>query len=365
MLSLSKHDILSLQISIIFMKIILSGGGTGGPVSPLIAIYQEIKKRQPQADFLWVGTKSGPEAKMVSSYGINFQSISSGKLRRYFSWQNFFDPILIFIGFIQSFFIILKYKPNLIMSAGGFVAVPVALAAWILKKPVIIHQQDIRTGLANKIMTPLAKVITVSFAKSLKDFPQQKTSVVGNPVRQEILQGNKKAGLNFLGFDENLPVVLVMGGGTGASFLNQLVEKSISELIKFCQVVHLTGSRAVKEINDPRYKKFEFLTKEIKDVFAASDLAVTRGGMATLTEFAALAKPTLIIPMPGQQEENANEFFKNNAAAVIKQQNLNPENFVTAIKELLDSPNELETFRRNMPKVLDTKAAERIVNIIL
>lgn len=348
------------------MKVILSGGGTIGSVSPLLAVYEELKARQENVEVLWLGTKNGPEKKLVEAYQIKFKAISSGKLRRYFSFQNFIDPFKIIAGFFQSFFLLKKIRPNVVLSAGGFVSVPTAFAAYLLKIPVMIHQQDIRLGLANKLMIPFAKIITVTFEASLKDFPSNKTTVVGNPVRKDVLSGSKEEAYKFFKLEEGLPVVLIMGGGTGAAYINSLVAKSIKELASFCQVIHLTGGKVEKVYSDPRYKAFDFLTSQMKNALAVSDLVVTRAGLSTLTELSALAKPSFIIPMPdSHQEENANEFFKNNAAAVASQKNLSPQGFTAAIKELLENTDDLNQFRRNMPSVIDTTAASKIVDMIL
>lgn len=348
------------------MKVILSGGGTIGSVSPLLAVYEELKTRQDNVEVLWLGTRNGPEKKLVESYQIKFKAISAGKLRRYFSFQNFIDPFKIVIGFFQSFFLLKKMKPNVVLSAGGFVSVPTAFAAYLLKIPVMIHQQDIRLGLANKLMIPFAKIITVTFETSLKDFPSNKTTVIGNPVRKDVLSGSKEEAHKFFKLEEGLPVVLIMGGGTGAAYINNLVAKSIKELVSFCQIIHLTGGKVEKVYSDPRYKAFDFLTSQMKNALAVSDLVVTRAGLSTLTELSALAKPSFIIPMPdSHQEENANEFFKNNAAAVASQKNLSPQNFVAAIKELLENTDDLNQYRRNMPNVIDTAAAAKIVDMII
>ncbi|MFA6215893.1 MAG: glycosyltransferase, partial [Patescibacteria group bacterium] len=208
------------------MKILFSGGGTIGSVSPLIAVYEEIKKQHPGAEFLWLATSDGPEDKLIGSYQIPLKKIFAGKFRRYFSWQNFFDPILIIFGFFQSLLIILKFKPQAVISAGGFVAVPVTWAAWLCRRPVLILQQDIRPGLANKLMARFASIIAVAFPKSLADFPGPKTVLTGNPVRPEILAGSREAGYKFFNFSPQLPTVLILGGGTGALSINRLVAGS-------------------------------------------------------------------------------------------------------------------------------------------
>ncbi|MFA6322322.1 MAG: UDP-N-acetylglucosamine--N-acetylmuramyl-(pentapeptide) pyrophosphoryl-undecaprenol N-acetylglucosamine transferase [Candidatus Buchananbacteria bacterium] len=347
------------------MKIIFAGGGTGGSVTPLISIYQEIKKRDNQASFLWLSPKHDPLKNLVREYNLEIKEIASGKLRRYFDWRNFIDPLFIFLGFCQSFFIILKFKPDYIVSAGGFVAVPVSWAGWFLGKKILIHQQDVVPGLANKLMAGLATKITVTFAASLKDFDKNKTVVVGNAVRQEIFSGSKDRGVSEFKLEANLPIVLVVGGGTGALVLNSLTLKALPQLVEFCQIIHITGGKIFQEFSHPRYKPVVFLTKQFKDVLVAADLVVTRAGLGILTESAALKKAILVIPMPhSHQEKNAEEFFRNNAAALLSEVNLTSDQLAQAIKSLLKDEVQLNNYRRNIAKVLPTDGSSKIVDII-
>lgn len=348
------------------MRIILSGGGTIGSVSPLIAIFKEIKKQQPEAEFLWLATRFGPEHKLIKSYNIPIKSIFAGKLRRYFSWKNFLDPFLVMLGFFQSLSIILKFKPDVILSAGGFVSVPVVWAGWLLRKPALIHQQDVIPSLANRLMAPFAKIITVTFEKSLGAFPAKKTVLTGNPVRADILTGSREEGYKFFQLSPELPTILVIGGGTGALRLNQVVLASLPSLVSFCQVIHLTGGRIDKVVQHSRYRSYDFLTDQLKNAYAIADLVITRAGMSVLTELALLAKPTIIIPLSGShQKQNAIEFFRNNAALVIKEENLDPEGFSQAVKELLTDKAQLANLSRNMAKMMPANAIEKIVKMIL
>ena len=349
------------------MKIILAGGGTMGSASPLIAIFQEIKKQQPNAEFLWLATKNGPEDKLVSTYGISLKKINSGKLRRYFSLKNLADPFLVFFGFYQSLTLILKFKPNLIVAAGGFIAVPVVWSGWLLKIPCIIHQQDIVPGLANKLMAPFATIITVTFEKSLNDFPLKKTFLVGNPVRADVLAGSKQSGFSDFNLEPGLPTILFIGGGTGAESLNNLVLNCLGQLTEFCQIIHLTGGKPVDEKNQSRYHCFDFLTDQLKNAYAVSDLVVSRSGMSVLTELAVLGKPMILIPLPNShQEKNAEEFFRHNAAVLIPEKNiLSVKDFVTAVKSVLMDKSLLENLGRNASKMMPSTAAERIASLIL
>ncbi len=347
------------------MKIILSGGGTVGSVSPLIALANEIKNRQNQTEFLWLATKNGPEIKLIKNYNIEVKEIFSGKLRRYFSLSNFIDPFLILFGFFQALSIILKFKPDIVLSAGGFVSVPIVWAAWILRKPSLIHQQDVRPGLANKLMAPFAKIITVTFKNTLAKFNPRKTVLTGNPYRVDLLSGSKEAGYTFFGFSPALPVILVIGGGTGAASLNNLVLQNISELTSFCQVIHLTGGKSDAAQSRTNYKSYDFLTDKLKDAYAIADLVVSRAGMSVLTELAALKKPAVIIPIPNShQEENATEFYRNNAAALMEEKKINPKDFAVIIKELLGDRAGLDNLSRNIGKMFPENSASKIVDLI-
>lgn len=347
------------------MKILFAGGGTLGSVSPLIAICEEIKKRQPDAEFLWLGTFNGPEDKLINEYKIPLKKIFAGKWRRYFSLKNLFTPFLVVLGFFQALGTIRQFRPDLVVSAGGFVAVPVNWAAKALGRKILIHQQDVLPGLANKLAAGLADRITVTFEKSLNDFPAGKTVLTGNPVRPEMLLGSREEGIKFFGLEPNLPTVLIIGGGTGALNLNQLVLASLNELAGFCQIIHLTGGKAAEDIIRPRYQDFEFLTGELKNAYAAADLVVSRAGLGALTELANLGKPAIIIPLPAShQKNNALEFFKKNAVASLSEKDLTVQKFAEAVKGLLNDKIKLADLSRNIGKIMPEGAAERIVDLI-
>jgi len=348
------------------MKILLSGGGTIGSVSPLIAVFEEIKSQRPETEFLWVATKDGPEHRLVASYNIPIQVIAAGKFRRYFSLRNFWDPCLILFGFFQSLRIISKFKPDVILSAGGFVSVPLVWAGWLLGRPAIIHQQDVLPGLANKLMAKAAKIITVTFEKSKSDFSAGKTFLTGNPVRADILTGVKSEANVFFQLTPGLPTVLIMGGSTGATALNKLALDSLSRLVQFCQIIHLTGGRTDRVAEHSRYHSYNFLTSQLKHAYAAADLVVTRAGMSALTELAALNKAVVVIPIPNShQEYNAIELAKNNAAVMIDERQLTPAGFAEGIKGLLADESRRRNLGRNLGSVILPGAAKRVAEIVL
>jgi len=348
------------------MRILFSGGGTLGSVTPLIAIAQEIRKRQPQAEFLWLGTRNGPEISIVSRYGMPFEKIFSGKLRRYFSWHNFLDPFLILLGFFQALSTIIKFKPSAVMTAGGYVAVPVVWAAWLMRRPVTIHQEDVRPSITNKLTARFAGTITVTFQKSLADFPKGKTSWIGNPVRADIFSGSVDVARSYFSLEPNIPTVLVVGGGTGAQALNDVIVKALPFLLMHCQIIHVTGGKGTVVEPHPRYHRYDFLTDELKDAYAVSDVVVSRGGMSTLTELAALRKAVVIAPIPGtHQVDNANEFFKNNAALVINEHDMTSEQCASVILEAVTDVATRQNLSRNIGKLLPDGAAEKIASMIL
>jgi len=348
-------------------KIFLTGGGTGGSVAPLLAIYDEFKDQDvvrpasSQFEFLWLGTKFGPERVMVEKEGIKFKAISSGKWRRYFSLKNLVDIFKIKFGFWQAFFIILKSRPSLVMSAGSFASVPVIWAAWLLRVPVLIHQQDIRPGLANKLMAPFAKIVTVAFEKSLADYGK-KAVWIGNPVRRKLRISNFKT-------NESLPVVLIVGGGTGATAINELVKSSSNELTKFCRIIHVVGKNKSNLSNGLRvagYEVFEFLnTEQMAETLNKADLVITRAGMGFLSELSYLGKPTIIIPMPDSHQEDNAAFFRNKKAAVtVKQKYLTADNFTHMIKDLLSDEKSLEKLSANMAQAMKKGANQEAMKII-
>ncbi|OQX71231.1 hypothetical protein B6D52_02170, partial [Candidatus Parcubacteria bacterium 4484_255] len=352
------------------IKIILSGGGTGGSVGPLLAVAQEIKKIKPKTDFLFVGTRKGiPEKIMIKPFPyIRYQPISSGKLRRYFSLRNITDLFLILEGFIQSLFIILKFKPHVVLSAGAFVSVPLAWAAWMLGVPVFIHQQDVRPGLANKLMSKISAKITVSFAKSLKSFPLGKTILTGNPVSPKILTGDKQRAIKKFGLKLNWPCLLVVGGGTGALEINKAIAEIAPDLVKFCQVVILTGfQKKIGKFIHNHYHQIEFLSQEdLADIYVAADLVVSRGGLGVLTELSVLKKPAIIIPIPNShQMANVEYFAGQRAIALLKSRKINSQELLSRIRELILNDKQRALLSLNISKLANVDASDAIAKIVL
>ncbi len=345
------------------IKILLTGGGSGGPVVPLLAVQEFIKARFPDAEFFFIGTKSGPEAAMVGSHdtSIKFATVPNGKLRRYFSIRNFTAPFEVFVGILKSLYLVAAFKPNVVFSAGGYVSVPVVIAAWLLGRKVAIHQQDVEPSMSNQILAPLASKITVSLPASVNDFDQGKVVLTGNPYRSAILNAQPAA----LFDGEAVPTVLITGGGTGAAGLNEIVAQALPDLTKFCCVVHLTGKGKAAALALDRYKSLEF-TQDMPSLLAAADVVVSRAGMSTITELSVTGKVAVIVSMPdSHQEANAAMLESARAAVVLSQKGLTAANLAAAIKNLLDNePLKLE-LSENIKKLTPLDSTAAVSQVIL
>lgn len=355
------------------MKILFTGGGTGGSITPLIAIYQELDSQDTKYpfDFFWIGGKEGIEKEIVEKYDIKYYPIASGKFRRYFSFKNFTDPFRVLKGFFQSLKILYKTKPDIIVAAGSYISVPVVWAASLLRIPILVHQQDIQVGLANKLMSKRAKKITVSLEESLKNFPKEKVVFTGNPVRKEAFETQDKNCIKDKYKLDDLPSVLFIGGGTGAEQMNKAVAKHLEKILESSNVFHITGkgkkiepANYIKNIQ--KYHQFDFIGSDLFAIINYVDLVVSRAGMSTLSELAVLGKPTVIIPIPNShQEKNSNIFYKNNAAIVCEQKYLDDESFSELIVQLLANRPKLNNLSLNIQKMMPNDAAKRVGEIVI
>lgn len=347
-------------------KALLAGGGTGGSVTPLLAIKEELEK-EGDFQFLWVGTRTGVEKDIIKGEGMNFRGIICGKLRRYFDLKNLVDPFKIVIGFFQSLHLLLRWRPDIILSAGSFVSVPVAWAGWLLRVPVLIHQQDKRPGLANKLMAPIAAKITVTFEESVSDY-KDKAVWTGNPTRTILTQAG---GDHNIPLEEDWPVILIVGGGTGSLAINKLVAGSIDKLLKICQVVHITGknkagSTLPEPEKRPRYFPYDFLEPErMMAILYRADAVVSRAGLGFLTELSYTGKPSIIIPIPdSHQEDNAWVVKKKKAAIVLDQNKTAPDDFFNRIKSLLTDKELKSRLADNMGKIMKRGGSENMSKVI-
>lgn len=331
--------------------IFLTGGGTLGSVTTLLAIAPFLQKRGYALH--WVGTVDGPERALVEAAGIPFTGIMAPKLRRYITWRHVLIPFELVKGCMQAFTLLLAEHPAAIVTAGGFVSVPVVWMGWIRKIPSLVHQQDVQFGLANFLMTPCASAFTVTFEQSVKHFPRGKTTWTGNPVR------DLKPTTHAFALDHSVPTVLVFGGGTGAQALNALVTE---QLCTFANVIHVTGKgKSAASIVHPRYHAYEFLGEEMKEALSVADLVVCRAGLGTITELAALKKPAIVIPLPGtHQEQNGAVLKQRNAACVIEQKNLTPESLTETIQMMLVDRKTRDALSKQIGKLNKHKSAEAI-----
>lgn len=349
-------------------KILFSGGGTLGPVTPLLAMKEIFEDNN--TSFIWVGTKKGPERELIKAQGIPFYTLSSGKFRRYLSIWNITDMFRIMLGFFQAIALLWREDPDVCISAGGFVSVPMHWAAWVMGVPTWIHQQDVHVGLANKLMAPFAKKITVAMEVSLKDFSKKKTVWLGNPVRSSISKGTKKAARERFGLDDKSPVVFATGGGTGSMKVNQMVVKALDGLQGKCQVLHLTGKERPQELIEPADRQFDFyhshqfFVDEMADAYAVADIIVSRGGFGTITEIAALGKPAIFVPKPGHQVENVQEIEKARAAVFLDQHTSDGLHLGKEIVALLGDMDEAKNMGARLKKLLPQSNKEEILKII-
>jgi UDP-N-acetylglucosamine--N-acetylmuramyl-(pentapeptide) pyrophosphoryl-undecaprenol N-acetylglucosamine transferase len=323
-------------------KIILTGGGTAGHVTPNIALMPSLKENGYEISY--IGSYTGIEKQLIEEKGIPYYGISSGKLRRYKSLKNLSDPFRVIKGYFQARKLIRKIKPDILFSKGGFVSVPVVLAASHKGVPVIIHESDMTPGLANKIAIHGAKKICCNFPETLNYLPKNKAVLTGSPIRKELLCGNRLVAAKMCGFNSSKPVILVVGGSTGAVKVNEAIRAILPSLLKDFQVVHLCGKGKTDASldNTPGYMQFEYIGEEMKDLFALSDIVISRAGANAICELLALAKPNLLIPLSanasrGDQILNAKSFKEHGYSMVMEEEEITPEKLLGAVHELYEN----------------------------
>lgn len=350
------------------MKIMMTGGGTLGPITPLLAIADELKKLDPSVELVWITTPDGPENELLTKLGYDTTPVKTAKLPRYASLSLFTAPVVFWRSFNKARQIIGSEKPDLIMSAGGYVSVPFVWAGKLIGVPTWIHQLDVRPGLANKLMASFASRITTSWEKSLEDFPKEKTEWIGSPVRESLLKTDREAACREYGLDQSLPTVLITGAGLGAKQINEAMVEIGWAIVEKANVIHQTGQGKVLpelEAVSERYHVREFIT-EMDKAYAAADVVVSRAGMGTIAELAFLKKPAVVVPiLHSQQEDNAAELNRNKAAVVFDSE-MEPEILREQILDLLASHDRRKELSRNIAELLPThgvatKIAEQIL----
>ena len=347
-------------------RIILTGGGTAGHVTPNIALLPRLKELG--YDIQYIGSYTGIEKELIEPFGIPYHGISSGKLRRYFSVQNFTDPFRVLKGFREAHKLIRQLKPDVIFSKGGFVSVPVVLAGKRCKVPVIIHESDMTPGLANKIAIPSAAKVCCNFPETLKSLPEGKAVLTGSPIRQELLSGNKIAAMDMCPFTSDKPVILVIGGSLGAVAVNNAVREALPELLKDFQIIHLCGKGKMDEsLKDVEgYCQFEYIKNELRNLFALADIVISRAGANAICELLALHKPNLLIPLSanasrGDQILNARAFERQGFSMVLEEEEITESTLLNAIRELYQNR---ESYVHAMSESSHMNSIEKITGLI-
>ncbi len=320
-------------------KILLTGGGTAGHVTPNIALLPHLREAGFEA--FYIGSYNGMEKDLIRAQHIPYYGISSGKLRRYFDPKNFSDPFKVVKGLGQAVRLMHKLKPDIVFSKGGFVSVPVVLAAKLCRVPAIIHESDITPGLANKIAIPAATKVCCNFPETMQYLPENKAVLTGSPIRRELLSGDPTAARELCGFDESRPVLFIIGGSSGSVVINQAVREALPRLLERYQVAHMCGKGNLEPTLAPTkgYRQFEYIGSELSDIFAMSDLVISRAGANSICELLALKKPNLLIPLSaaasrGDQLLNAASFEKQGFSKVLLEENLSADTLIAAVDEL-------------------------------
>lgn len=348
-------------------KIIMTGGGTAGHVTPNLALMPKLKEKG--FEIKYIGSVDGIEKEIINQNNIPFFGISCGKLRRYFDIKNFTDPFKIMKGIVQALKILSKEKPDVIFSKGGFVAVPVVIAASMKKIPVVAHESDMTPGLANKLSAPFCDKLCVTFRESLNYVKGNKGVLTGSPIREEILHGDKVKGKKICDFNDDKEILLIMGGSLGSKLINEEIRGILDKLLKKFNLIHICGTGNIDRnlINKNGYKQFEYVSEELPDLMRAADYMISRAGANSIFEFLALKKPTLLIPLSkkasrGDQILNSKSFEKEGYSLMLQEEDINKGSLYKKILELKEKKEKLID---NMEKSQAKNGVEAIVNVIL
>ena len=347
-------------------SIILTGGGTAGHVTPNLALIPYLKKEG--WDIKYIGSKNGIERELIEKEGIPYFAISTGKLRRYASMENVKDIFRVVEGIHEAKQLIKKLKPDVVFSKGGFVAVPVVLAAKAYKVPVICHESDITPGLANKIAMPFAKKVCTTFPETVKYIKKDKGINTGTPIRDMLFSGNKAEGLDICGFTDEKAVVMMMGGSLGSVKINNVLRKDLDSLLEKYQIVHICGKGnfELSLMGKKGYTQFEYVSEELPHIFAAADIIISRAGSNSISEFLALKKPSLLIPLSakasrGDQILNAKSFEKQGFSMVLQEEDMNEKSLLDAVNKLY---GEREKYIANMSESHLSNGTEQVMKVI-
>lgn len=370
------------------MRVLISGGGTGGHIYPALAVATQLRKLY-QADILYLGSDDGLETQLVPAAGFRIQTVKAGKLQRYVSVKTLKGIARVPLGMAQAVSIVRDFRPDVAFTSGGYVSVPAGLGAKLNHVPLLLHQQDVPPNLSNRLIAPYATRISVAFAASKRYFPEHKTLWLGNPIREEILavrQVAVGAARQQLGFAADVPLLLVTGGSQGARHLNQVVVNSLPELLKYCQVLQISGQKLYSETQSlaeqvlagaqvapelrARYRVVPYISDEMPLALQAAELVICRSGASTLSELAVLGKPSLLVPLPpaigsSPQEINAETFAHEGAAEVVRNDDLTPEGLLTRVQQLLGAPERLQTMQKALQAFAKPAGTQKIVEAVV
>jgi len=352
------------------MKILFTGGGTLGPVTPLLAVAETWKQIDPKVELIWVGTKNGPEREVVTAAGIRFLHVPVARLVRYPSAEWLLLPFRFFAALLVAAVTLFYERPNVIASAGGFTGVPLVMVGRLFGIPSWIHQQDAHPLLTSKLVAPFASCITVAWESNIRKFPKSKTTWIGNPVRPSVVDGRKDRAHELFDLNLNRPTVLVFGGGGGAMWINHMVSEIAPWLAQNTNVIHITGKGKLTDRlkgMGKRYYATEFLAGDMAHALAAADVVVCRAGMGTLTEIAALKKAAVLIPIPGSeaQQKNADHFGNADAAVILRQSAVSVGDLKKAVGDLLNDEKRRREMGKRAHAILPTDVSEALIRHIV
>ena len=368
------------------MRVLISGGGTGGHIYPALAVATQLRNEY-QADILYLGSDDGLETRLIPQAGFRLAVIKAGKLQRFVSWRTVTGVARVPLGICQAIGIVRNFRPDVAFTSGGYVAVPAGLAARLYGVPLLMHQQDVPPNLSNRLLAPLAERISVAFAESIPYFPAHKTVQLGNPIRQamlEVRQVTPQQARSALGLAPEVAVVLVTGGSQGARHLNGVVCDALPELLPHCQVLQISGTNLFEEtqarskqrlsvVDDKtqqRYRLVPYMEAEMPLALQAAELVICRAGASTLSELALLGKPAILVPLPpsigsSPQEANAAMFGRKQAALVIRNGDLKPEILVKRVKYILTSSTVLQQMAEVVRNFAKPEATQAIVETVV
>lgn len=365
------------------MKIVLTGGGTGGHLIPLIAVAKKIKEKvgvTDDVDFLFIGPNGKLEEELMTQAGIPTKSVMVGKMRRYFSLLNFVDCVKVPLGIFQALWILLKYMPDVIFSKGGYASIPVVIVGWLYRIPILIHESDSVPGMTNNILGKLSTRVAVSYDEAEKEFSAEQVVLTGNPLREDINKGDAVVARTKFSLLEEKKVIFVYGGSQGAQIINDKILNILPELLHKYQVIHQTGENNYDAIvrkagelgikaGREGYHPIAFVGSELKDIFAVADLVITRAGANSLSEVAANGKPAIVVPLNNSandhQKKNAYAIAKRGGCIVLEESNLGENIFLSRINEIMNDENLSKQLGENIKYFYHPDAAEKIADGIL